>query len=61
MFARNLIMSAVMQAAPQATYLSVAHATSPYVTIYKRAGDTFTKLPDPATLPAGAGNSVALS
>ena len=29
------------------TYLCVAHSTTPYVTIYKRAGDVFTKLADP--------------
>lgn len=35
-------------------YLAVGHSTSPYLTIYKRTGDTFTKLSDPATLPVGA-------
>ena len=43
------------------TYLSVAHPTSPFVTIYKRSGDTFTKLSDPATLPAGTGLGTAFS
>jgi|GEM_PF-1780856 len=43
------------------TYMAVAHAVSPFITIYKRDGDTFTRLPDPAELPAGAGNSVAFS
>jgi hypothetical protein len=28
---------------------------SPYITIYKRSGDTFTKLANPATLPTGIG------
>ena len=41
------------------TYLAVAHTGSPYITIYKRSGDTFTKLPDPSTLPTGAGWGVA--
>ena len=43
------------------TYMSVAHSTSPYITIYKRSADTFTKLTDPATLPANTGNGVAFS
>jgi len=34
-------------------YLAVAHDTSPYITIYKRTGDTFNKLSDPVDLPAG--------
>jgi len=46
---------------PDNTYLAVAHNTSPYVTIYKRSGDTFTKLSDPATLPAGASQTCAFS
>ena len=46
---------------PDGTYLSVAHYTSPYLTIYKRSGDTFTKLPDPATLPADTGLGAAFS
>jgi hypothetical protein len=37
----------------------VAHGTSPFVTVYKRSGDTFTKLANPATLPTGAGYGVA--
>lgn len=43
------------------TYMAVAHASSPYVTIYKRSGDTFTKLADPSDLPAGNGYGVAFS
>ena len=43
------------------TYMSVAHATSPFITIYKRSGDTFTKLANPATLPAGSAQGVAWS
>ena len=42
-------------------YLAIAHATSPYITIYKRSGDTFTKLSDPATLPASDGYSCSFS
>ena len=42
-------------------YMSVAHSTSPFVTIYKRGGDVFTKLTDPAILPTGTGNGVAFS
>jgi hypothetical protein len=39
--------------------MAVAHATSPFVTIYKRSGDTFTKLANPATLPTNFGYGVA--
>ena len=42
-------------------YLAVSHGSSPYITIYKRSGDTFTKLADPATLPTGTGESCAFS
>lgn len=31
---------------PNADYLAVSHRTSPYITVYKREGDTFTKIPD---------------
>jgi lipopolysaccharide export system protein LptC len=41
--------------------MAVAHFTSPFITIYKRSGDTFTKLANPATLPASTGNGVAFS
>ena len=40
---------------PTGTYLAVAHNNSPYITIYKRSGDTFTKLADPSTLPTDTG------
>ncbi len=43
------------------TYLAVAHAASPYITIYKRSNDTFTKLDNPADLPAGTGFCVGWS
>ena len=39
--------------------LAVAHSSSPYVTIYNRSGDTFTKLSNPGSLPAGTGLSAA--
>ena len=42
-------------------YLAIAHFTSPFVTIYKRSGDTFTKLANPADLPAGNGNGASFS
>ena len=44
---------------PTGTYLAVAHVDSPYITIYKRNGDTFTKLSDPSALPTGTGYVVA--
>ena len=42
-------------------YLAVSHELSPFITIYKRSGDTFTKLSDPATLPTGDGIGVSFS
>ena len=44
---------------PTGTYLAVAHYSSPYITIYRRIGDTFTKLPNPATLPTSNGYGCA--
>jgi len=46
---------------PDSTYLSIAHASSPFVTTYKRSGDVFTKLANPATLPGTAGFDVSWS
>ena len=46
---------------PDGTYLSVAHISSPFVTIYKRSGDVFTKLANPAALPANQGTGTAFS
>jgi hypothetical protein len=46
---------------PDNTYLAVAHAITPFITIYKRSGDTFTKLANPATLPPSTGYSPAFS
>src|SRR5260221_295809 len=46
---------------PDGTYMSVAHNTTPFITIYKRSGDTFTKLSDPASLPSSNGLGVAFS
>jgi hypothetical protein len=33
-------------------YLAVGHSVTPFMTVYSRSGDTFTKLSDPATLPS---------
>jgi hypothetical protein len=41
--------------------LAVAHATTPFVTIYNQEIDTFTKLANPATLPTNTGTGVAFS
>ena len=38
---------------PNSDYLAVAHISSPYITIYKRDGDTFTKLANPSVMPPG--------
>jgi WD40 repeat protein len=46
---------------PDGTYLAVAHFDSPYITIYKRSGDTFTKLNNPSVLPTGVGLGCAFS
>ena len=43
------------------TYLAIAHETTPFVTIYKRSGDTFTKLANPADLPADEGYGASFS
>lgn len=43
------------------SYFAVAHTTSPFITIYSRSGSTFTKLANPATLPAGNGSDATLS
>ena len=42
------------------TYLAVAHDGSPYLTVYKRSGDTFTKLTG-ITAPAGNCYGISLS
>ena len=46
---------------PDGIYLAVAHTTSPYITIYKRDGDTFAKLANPSELPASHGYGVSFS
>lgn len=46
---------------PCGRLLAVAHPTTPFVTIYKRAGDTYTKQTNPGTLPTGTGISCAFS
>ena len=43
------------------TYMAVAHTTTPFITIYKRDGDTFTKLTNPTALPASTALGVAFS
>ena len=37
---------------PDGSYLAAAHDSSPYITVYKREGDTFTKLPALSALPS---------
>ena len=46
---------------PDSNYLAVAHANSPYITIYKRNGDTFTKLSNPDDLPTDTGYGCSFS
>lgn len=43
---------------PDEVYLAVASASSPYLLVYKRTVDSFSKIADPAVLP---GNGAALS
>jgi 6-phosphogluconolactonase (cycloisomerase 2 family) len=43
------------------TYLAVAHGGTPFITIYKRSEGVYTKLPNPAILPASACWDVAFS
>ena len=42
-------------------YMSVAHDSSPFITIYKRNGDVFTKLTNPVTLPTNISYGTAFS
>jgi hypothetical protein len=41
--------------------MAVGHQISPFITIYKRSGDVFTKLPNPATLPVDLSYGVVFS
>ena len=44
------------------TYMAVTSSSAPLLNIYKiNPGDTFTKLPNPATMPAGSPSGVAFS
>jgi WD40 repeat protein len=42
-------------------YLAVAHNTSPFITIYKRTGQFFEKIPNPTVIPTAACTSVTFS
>jgi hypothetical protein len=46
---------------PDGLFLAVGHATTPFVTIYQRTGDTFAKCTDPASVPAGQVNGLSWS
>ena len=43
--------------APDGSYLFGQFSNTPYLRVFKRSGDTFTKIADPSSLPAGAGFS----
>lgn len=43
---------------PTGVYLAVAHGTSPYINVYKRSNDAFTKLANPYYLPSSLARSV---
>ena len=46
---------------PDGNYLAIAHLSPPFVTIYKRNGDSFTKLANPDVLPTGNGFGASFS
>ena len=46
---------------PNGRYLALAVQVSPYIIIFKREGDTFTRLASPASLPTGTGIGVSFS
>ena len=46
---------------PDGLFLAIAGNVNPFITIYKRDGSTFTKLPNPATLPASNSYDCAFS
>lgn len=56
---RRLLLATGASQTRGGTYLAVAHHLSPYITIYRRSGDTFAKLSNPSTLPTSRGRSVA--
>ena len=47
--------------APIEKFLAVAHAATPFVTVYGQDSDTFTKLTNPSVLPPSIGIAVAFS
>lgn len=46
---------------PDGRFLAVGHATTPFVTIYERAGGNLNKLPNPVTLPPNTVHGLAWS
>lgn len=46
---------------PDGMYLVVGHFVTPFISIYKRSGDTFTKLSNPSTIPTGIVEAVSFS
>lgn len=61
--ARLLMGTAGGGLSPFDGYLAVAHASSPYMTLYKKYGDTLLKIAGPATNPQNSGglNGIGLS
>lgn len=41
-----------------ASYLAVAHAASPFFSVFSRSGNVYTKLNDPTTIPSSTGRGV---
>lgn len=46
---------------PDGKYVAIGHNTSPFITIYERDGDTFTKLANPSSLPPNRPDGLAFS
>ncbi len=53
--------SAVVEWSPNGEFLALGSSSSPYISIYQRAGDVLTKLADPATIPGANVSSVSWS
>ncbi|WFR64214.1 tail fiber protein [Paenibacillus amylolyticus] len=60
-FAENLTAANYLTLSPDGVYLAITIGTSPFITIFKRNGSTFAKLPDPAILPTGTAQALAFS
>lgn len=46
---------------PDSAYYVVSHSITPFLSIYKREGDSFTRLPNPDILPGGSVNGISFA